>query len=91
MREIKESESFGAAVTALGGYRAIDKAMEAIVEGLYRNPFGFDSHQNDWCSFRYARTKRIDSIPPLIVIFTIEENGDVVLQHVEEDDNPYIE
>ncbi|MEG6508051.1 hypothetical protein V6C03_03620 [Methyloligella sp. 2.7D] len=90
MREIKEADSFEDAVLALGGYRAIDKAMEPIIEALYRNPYGFEYHENDWCSFRYARTRRIEGVPPLIVIFTIQENGDVLLQHVEEDDNPYL-
>jgi hypothetical protein len=87
MREIIEAESFKEAVRNLGGYRVIDKSLEPIIEALYRNPYGFMFFQNDWASFRYARTRALESMPPLVVIFTIESNGDVVLQHVEEDQN----
>jgi hypothetical protein len=85
MREIIEAESFKQAVRDLGGYRAIDEALEPIIEGLYRNPYGFTFFQNDWTSFRYARTKALESTPPLVVIFTIDDKGNVVLEHVEED------
>ena len=89
MREIKASPAFTSDVEALGGYRAIDLALEAIIEALYRDPYGFPHFQNDWTSFRYARTKRVSSVPPLVVVFTIDDNNDVILQHVEEDDQPY--
>lgn len=88
MREIIESDAFKEAVHALGGHRAIDGALEPIIEALYHNPFGFPFFENDWTSFRYARTKAVgDDIPPLVVTFTIERNGhgNVILQHVEED------
>jgi hypothetical protein len=84
MRQIIESEQFNKAVRALGGHRAIDEALEPIIEALYLNPYGFEFFQNEWTSFRYARTKEVDFIPPLVVIFTIE-NGNAILQHVEED------
>jgi hypothetical protein len=85
MREIIESEAFAAAVAALGGYRAIDRALDLIREGLYLNPYGFPKFENDWVSFRYARTRGIDFIPPLVFIFSIDNNGDVILEYVEED------
>ena len=87
MRQIIESESFKEAVRKLGGHRAIDEALEPIIEGLYHYPQGFPFFENQWVSFRYARTKALEFVPlpPLVVIFTIEPNGDVVLQHVEED------
>ena len=85
MREIIESESFKEAVTALGGHRAIDEALEPLLEALYQNPFGFPKFENDWVSFRYARTKPVDFMPPLVFIFTIDTDHNVVLQHVEED------
>lgn len=87
MREIIESESFKAAVAALGGHRAIDEALEPILEGLYQNPYGFPFFENDWVSFRYARTKALEYVPALVVIFTIEDDGNVVLQHAEEDED----
>lgn len=85
MRQVIESDEFGDAVRALGGHRAIDEALEPIIEALYLNPYGFEFFQNDWISFRYARTKQIEFVPALVVIFTIEPNGDVILQYVEED------
>jgi hypothetical protein len=85
VREIIESESFKEAVVALGGHRAVDEALEPIIEALYHNPYGFPFFENDWTSFRYARTKVLEFIPALVVIFVIGPNGNVVLQHVEED------
>lgn len=85
MRELIEAESFKEAVLKLGGHRAIDEVLEPIIEALYRNPQGFPFFENQWVSFRYARTKALEFVPPLVVIFTIEPNGDVVLRHVEED------
>jgi len=85
MREIIESESFKDAVRELGGYRSIDEALQPIIEALYLSPQGFPFFANKWVSFRYARTKALEFIPALVVVFTIEPNGDVILQHVEED------
>jgi hypothetical protein len=47
MREIIEADEFEAAVMALGGYRAIDRALDLIREGLYLNPYGFPKFEND--------------------------------------------
>lgn len=86
MRAIREGPDFRKCVEQLGGYRAIDEAMEPIIDGLMRNPYGFHSFENDWCRLRYARTKPIDDrIPPLIVIFTIDSDNSVTLEWVEED------
>jgi hypothetical protein len=85
MRQIIEAESFAEAVARLGGHRAIDEALEPIIEALYHNPYGFPYFENDWARFRYARTKALPFIPALVFIFTIDQNGDVILQHVEED------
>jgi hypothetical protein len=87
MREIIESTSFREAVQKLGGARAIDAAFETLAEALYHNPFGFPLFENDWTQFRYARTKEIDFIPPLVFIFTIDANKNVVLEHVEKDED----
>jgi hypothetical protein len=81
MREIIESDAFLEAVERLGGHRAVDLALDL----LYLNPYVFDHFENDWTKFRYARTRAIDYVPPLVFIFTIDDNGDVVLRHVEED------
>lgn len=87
MREIIEAPSFQEAVEKLGGYRAIDEALETIIDALYHNPYAFPHFENDWTSFRYARTKPIPLhfVSPLVVIFTIDERHNVILHHVEED------
>lgn len=84
MRQIIEGPEFAKCVERLGGYRAIDRALETIIESLMRNPFGFQSIENDWVRIRYARTRMIEGyIPPLIVAFTIDENNNVILEWVE--------
>ena len=68
----------------LGGYRAVDLALESILDGLYHNPYGFHSIENDHVKIRYAITKKIEEIAPLCVYFRIDDNNDVELLHVEE-------
>ena len=84
MRQIIEGEHFAKSVAELGGYRAVDRALETIMEALMRNPYGFPLIENDWCKIRYARTTMIEGyIPPLIVAFTISDEHDVILQWAE--------
>jgi hypothetical protein len=84
VRNIIEGPNFSECVARLGGYRAVDRALETIIEALMRNPFGFPSIQNDWVRIRYARTTMIEGyIPPLIVAFVIDENNDVILEWAE--------
>ncbi len=84
MRNIVESDHFAKCVEGLGGYRAIDLALETIIEALARNPYGFPAVENDWVRFRYARTTMIEGyIPALVVAFTINDDHDVVLEWVE--------
>jgi hypothetical protein len=59
MREIIDSDNFREAVRVLGGHRAIDEALEPIIEALFRNPYEFPYFENDWVRFRYARTRPI--------------------------------
>lgn len=83
-RTIVYSPEFEACVAGLGGYRIIDPALDAVIDGLRRNPFGFDRFESDLFSFRYARTAPLDGVPSLYVIFTIEADRTVTLRHVEE-------
>lgn len=63
----------------------MDEALATIMDGLYRNPHGFEHFENPPFSFRYARTKKIGFLPPMVVIFRIDEVGTVYLEHIEED------
>lgn len=84
MRLIIEGQYFAECVDRLGGYRAIDLAIETIIEALMQNPYGFPLIENDWCKIRYARTKMIEGyIQPLIVAFTIDDENDVTLEWAE--------
>ncbi len=86
MRSIIWSEEFSQQVRHAGGARAVDEALEPILDGLQRNPFGFHKFENDFTSFRYART---DALPgklgALTVIFTIDEQKNVILEWFNED------
>lgn len=84
MRSIIEGANFPECVQRLGGYRAVDLALETIIEALLRNPYGFPLIENDWVKIRYARTRMIEGyIPPLIVAFVINEDNNVVLEWAE--------
>jgi hypothetical protein len=41
VRQIIEGEYFAESVERLGGYRAVDLALETIIEALMQNPYGF--------------------------------------------------
>lgn len=87
---IIEEPSFQDAVLRLGGAHRVDTATEILVEPLRRKPFEFPAVELGPNRFRYAVTKQIENIPPLVVIFTIDESQRVVhLQHVEKADFPY--
>ena len=83
MRQIIFSKEFDLAVETLGGYRFVDIALEAIIDGLRLNPYGFPKVENDWVSFRYAITSAFNNVPSLIVFFQITAEKDVELTHVE--------
>lgn len=84
MREIIEGADFAASVEQLGGYRAVDLAVETVIDALVRNPYAFPLIENDWVRIRYARTTMIEGfIPPLILAFEIDGDGNVMLQWAE--------
>jgi hypothetical protein len=85
-REIIYDKSFDRAVDALGGYRAIDRALDTVVEALSRNPYAFNKFESDIVSFRYAITSPVRDLPSLVIVFRIEP-GNVTLEHVEENSN----
>lgn len=88
-RQIIEEHSFSDAAMKIGSY-IVDRAMDPIIEALVRNPYGFHSVENDFLRFRYAITKPIgNTIPAMLVVFTIDGDGTVRLRHVEKADLPY--
>ena len=86
MRNIVWSAEFAQQVENAGGAETIDDALAPIVDALTRNPYGFEKFENDFTSFRYAKTEPIvGQVGALTVIFTIDEDKNVVLQWFEED------
>ena len=83
-RQIIETKAFTQAVEKVGGARIVDEALNTIHEALRLKPYAFEKCESDHFSFRYAKTKRIGFVPPLVVVFTIAEDGTVYLEHVEE-------
>jgi len=82
-RRIWFSPDCDKAAERLGGYRRVDRSLDAFWDGLSRDPYGFPKIETDWFSIRYIITESIGTIPSLIWFFTIE-SGDVTLTHVEE-------
>lgn len=82
-RTIIFSEYFDRCVEALGGYRAVDIAIEVVVDGLSRNPFAFEKFESDDHSFRFARTRPVGDMPELWIAFTIGTDKTVTLEWIE--------
>jgi hypothetical protein len=68
VRSTIERPHFAKCVAELGGYRAIDEALEAIIDGLTNNPYGFTLIENDFCKIRYARTGAIQGYIPALIV-----------------------
>jgi hypothetical protein len=69
---------------------SVGTAIGVLVEPLSTKPHEFRAIQIGQHRARYAVTREIDGIPPLVVVFTIDdEAGMVRLRHVEEADFPY--
>ena len=83
-RSILFATSCDLAAEVLGGYERIDSSLDAVMQGLMVNPYGFPRIESDFYSARYIRTKPIRDVPPLVWLFEIDANNDVILMHVEE-------
>lgn len=86
MRSIIWSEEFARDVEHSGGARLIDEALSPVMDSLMRNPYGFRIFENDFTSFRYAKTAAIPGkAGELTIVFTIEPDKSVVLRMLVED------
>ena len=83
-RSIRYSADFEDCVARLGGWRAVDEALEPIIDGLRLEPYGFPRVENDHVSIRYAHTDRCGAVPALVVAFTIDEDRNVTLEWCDE-------
>jgi hypothetical protein len=86
MRQIIWSGEFTRLVQEAGGERLVDEALAPIIDGLMRNPYGFHKFENDFTTFRYAKTDPLPGrLGALIVVFTIDSDKNVELQWYDED------
>lgn len=86
MRSIIWSNGFSEQVEKAGGARLVDEALGPIIDGLMRNPYGFKRFENDFTSFRYAKTEAIPgTLGPLTIVYRIDEEKNVVLEWFDED------
>ena len=83
-RAVRWDPSCDEAASQLGGYEQIDESLFIFLEALVRNPEEFPKVEVLWGSVRYIRTKAFRNTAELIWYFVLEENGDVLMTHVEE-------
>ena len=72
------------AAARLGGYQAIDLALDAAIQGLIVNPYDHRLIETDFYRIRYLITRPIGAVPALVWLFQIDDENNVVLTHVEE-------
>lgn len=82
MRSIISTNDFDRQVESLGGARALDEVLSPLMEALSNNPYGFPKFENDFTSFRYVVTRETVLTPSLSIVFTIDEDKNVVLEHI---------
>lgn len=69
----------------LGGYGRLDPALDPLWDALSRNPYGFEMLETDWtAACRIAATDAVGACPKLVWQFTIDEEKNVEIHHVEE-------
>jgi hypothetical protein len=81
-RKIIFSLACDASVMRLGGYRAVDRVLDGILDALARNPYGFKLVESDWFRCRYAITRPVGGVPGLVWYFTIKRDS-VTIEDVE--------
>jgi hypothetical protein len=82
-RRIVYLPEFDEQAKVLGGIKIIDQALRPVIDVLERNPRAFGVIQTSWFRVRYAITRQFGNIPPLLVIFSIDEDDDVLMEWIE--------
>jgi len=83
-RQIRYWNDCDAAAERSGGYQRIDDSLNAVWDVLCNNPYQLPQIQSDWYNARYVLTKPSGDAPALVWVVTIDSNGDVQIEHVEE-------
>jgi hypothetical protein len=83
-RRVVSDHAFDRQVERLGGYERLDLVLNPVVDSLYANPYGALTIEDDWFPLcRYVSTKPQNGLPAFLVIFTIEDDGTVLLREIE--------
>ena len=83
-RRIVSDHAFDRQVERLGGYERLDPVLNPVIDSLYANPYGAFMVEDDWVPLcRYVCTKAVLGLPAFLVIFTIEDDGTVLLREIE--------
>lgn len=82
-RQVIFDPDFEKTVEDLGGYKVVDVSLDTIIDALERDPYGFNKIENDLTSARYAIVDPIEQCPRILVMFSIDDERNVVLTHVE--------
>ena len=83
-RRVFYSENCELAALTLGGFKRIDASLDAAWDSLIKNPYGFPRVESDWYFARFIVTKPYLGVPALLWTFVIEQDGDVIIEDVEE-------
>jgi hypothetical protein len=82
-RRIIYLPEFDEQARVLGGIRLIDQVLRPVIDALERNPRAFRVVETPWFRVRYATTRQVGNVPPLVVIFSIDEDDDVLMEWIE--------
>jgi hypothetical protein len=81
-RRIIYRPEFDADAERLGGIGLVQRVIDPLVEALTNDPYSFGL-LNVATGIRYAATKRVGLVQPLIVTFSIDDDGDVFMESVD--------
>ena len=82
-RNVVFAPSFDKAILQFGGYMFLAPILSPVIDALRSDPYGFELVEDDWIPLcRWARTKAVGRLPEFLILFTIENTGDVVLRDV---------
>ena len=84
MARVIYTPEFDASTIPLGGIAAVQAVIAPLVDVLERDPYVYALQTFSWgASFRYATTVAVGDMPALIVAYTIDADGDVLMEFVD--------
>lgn len=81
-RRIIYRPEFDEDANRLGGIAAVQRVIDPVIESLENDPYSFGL-LDVVTGLRYAATKAVGAMQPLIVVFSIDADGDVMMEAVD--------